>query len=64
MRLVVEGMSCAHCVRAITAAIVRLKEDAVVKVSLQDGAVDVEGIEDRAAVVAAIEAEGYEVRST
>lgn len=62
MRLMVEAMSCEHCVRAITRAVSRLKDDVVVRISLEDGTVDVEGIEDRAAVIAAIEAEGYEVR--
>ena len=64
MRLNVEGMSCAHCVRAITEAIGRIEPDAKVQVSLEEGAVEVEGIDDRTAVVAAIEAEGYEVRSS
>jgi copper chaperone len=64
MRLIVEGMSCAHCVRAITEAIGRITPDAKVRVSLEEGAVEVDGIDDRAAVVAAIEAEGYEVRSS
>jgi copper chaperone len=62
MRLMVEGMSCGHCVRAITEAVKQVKEDAVVEVSVKEGTVDIEGIDDRAAVAAAIEAAGYEVR--
>lgn len=62
MRLMVEGMSCGHCVRAVTQAVKQVKEDAVVQVSVKDKTVDVEGIEDRAKVAAAIEAAGYEVR--
>ena len=61
MRFVVQGMSCEHCVRSITDAVTKLKNEVVVKVSLKDATVDVEGIEDRQAVVAAIEAQGYEV---
>jgi copper chaperone len=55
-------MSCAHCVRAITEAVKQVNGDAVVEVSVKEGTVDVEGIDDRAAVIAAIEAAGYEVR--
>ena len=62
MRLIVDGMNCAHCVRAITDAVTSLKDGVVVKVSLENRTVDVEGIDDREAVVAAIESEGYEVR--
>jgi copper chaperone len=62
MRLMVHGMSCAHCVRAITEAVKQVNGDAVVEVSVKEGTVDVEGIDDRAAVIAAIEAAGYEVR--
>lgn len=63
MRIVVEGMSCEHCVRAITDAVAKLKDGASVVVSLEDGIVDVEGVDDRDAVIAAIRAEGYEVRT-
>ncbi|HWL71434.1 MAG TPA: cation transporter [Geminicoccus sp.] len=62
MRLKVEGMSCAHCVRAVTEAVRRLDPQAEVTVSVEEGTVEVKGIEDRAAVTSAIEAAGYEVR--
>ncbi len=62
MQLKVEGMSCAHCVRAITEAVRRLDPRAEVMVSVEEGTVEVRGIEDRAAVTGAIEAAGYEVR--
>lgn len=62
MQLKVEGMSCAHCVRAITEAVRRLDPQAEVTVSVEEGRVEVKGIEDRAAVTGAIEAAGYEVR--
>jgi copper chaperone len=62
MRIVVEGMSCEHCVRAITDAVTKVTGYASVTVSLDDGTVEVEGVDDREAVIAAIRAEGYEVR--
>jgi copper chaperone len=62
MRLQVDGMSCQHCVSAITRAVQAVAPDAIVRVSLADGTVEVDGGVDRQALVAAIEEEGYEVR--
>lgn len=59
MRLNVEGMTCAHCERAITAAVARLGGCA--RVDLAAGTVEVEGVDDEAAVRGAIEAEGYRI---
>lgn len=58
MRMNVEGMTCAHCERAIGRAIAALGGTA--RVDLAAGTVDVEGIEP-AAAREAIEAEGYRV---
>ena len=60
--LAVEGMTCAHCVRAVTEAVAGLPRVAGVQVDLAAGAVRVEGDADEAAVRAAIAAEGYVVR--
>ena len=62
MRLHVDGMSCQHCVGAVIRAVQAVAPDAVVRVSLADGTVEVDGSGDRQALVAAIEEEGYEVR--
>ena len=59
--LEVQGMSCAHCVAAITSAVSALPGVADVHVDLASGAVRVDGDPDRAAVTAAIEDAGYDV---
>lgn len=57
----VEGMSCGHCVGAVTHAVKALDPAAEVKVDLATGKVEVESTQDRAALAAAIEEEGYKV---
>lgn len=59
MKLKVDGMSCGHCVRAISDAIGEL--DASARVDLAGGTVEIEGVVDREAAIRAIEAEGYSV---
>ena len=59
MRLNVEGMTCAHCERAIKQAVAALGGTA--EVELGAGTVEVTGIDDIAAVRRAIEEEGYTV---
>lgn len=64
MKLIVEGMTCAHCVRAITTAIQALQPASRVGVDLGAGTVSIDGEVDPARAVAAIEAEGYRVLAT
>lgn len=59
--LKVEGMTCQHCVRAVTAAIQAKDPAAKVAVDLPAKGVTAETSLDRAAVATAIEAEGYKV---
>lgn len=59
MRLNVEGMTCAHCERAVRQAVEALGGTA--RVDLASGTVEVDGIEDAGAVRRAIENEGYAV---
>lgn len=61
MKLIVEGMICAHCVRAITNAIRSLDADARVDVDVAAGTVTIDGGVDAALATAAIEDEGYRV---
>ncbi|HOX70830.1 MAG TPA: cation transporter [Dokdonella sp.] len=61
MRLDVQGMTCAHCARAIQQALAALGGTAEVDVA--GGTVEVTGIDDAATVRQAIEAEGYTVVS-
>ncbi|MBW8269815.1 heavy-metal-associated domain-containing protein [Caldovatus aquaticus] len=61
IELKVEGMSCGHCVKAITQAIRQRDPKAEVQVDLAGGRVRVETRLPRAEVVAAVEEEGYTV---
>jgi copper chaperone len=63
MVLEVHGMSCGHCVSAITAALSTLPGVAGVDVDLGGGTVRVSGAPDAALVTAAIEDAGYDVAS-
>jgi copper ion binding protein len=61
MVLEVSGMTCGHCVSAITSAVSALPGVTGVDVDLEAGAVRVEGTPDAASVTAAIEDAGYDV---
>lgn len=56
----VSGMSCGHCVRAITQAIQMLDQAAKVEVDLAAGLVRVESSLNAEQVQAAIREEGYQ----
>lgn len=58
----VDGMSCGHCVKAITAAVEPLPGVDGVSVDLDGGTVTVTGEPDEDVVAAAIEDCGYDVR--
>jgi copper chaperone len=60
----VQGMSCQHCVRAVTQAVQSLDPQAQVRVTLQEGKIGQVSVStklDRAQTQAAIEEEGYAV---
>jgi copper chaperone len=57
----VNGMTCAHCERAVTSSIQSRDADARVDVDLDAGVVRVEGRLSEAAIREAIEEEGYQV---
>lgn len=59
--LTVKGMSCQHCVKAITGAIRAKDPKAEVAVDLAAGTVRAETALPREAVAAAVVEEGYEV---
>ncbi len=61
MLFYVQKMTCNHCVRSVTQAVHALDPAARVEVNLAEGTVRVDGVHDTAAVVRAIEAEGYTV---
>jgi copper chaperone len=57
----VTGMTCSHCVRAVTAAIIGRDAAATVRIDLATGRVEVDSDRPRADLAAAIVEEGYEV---
>jgi len=59
--LKVAGMTCQHCVRAVTGAILALDPEAQVAVDLAAGTVTAETRQPREQVSAAVTAEGYQV---
>lgn len=59
MKLDVQGMTCGHCVKAVTAAIAALDPAARVQVDLAAGRVDIDGRLDAAQAIAALAAKGY-----
>jgi copper chaperone len=61
MKLAIEGMTCGHCVRAVTKALEKVPGAANVAVSLERREAIVDGV-DVAAAVKAIEGEGYAAR--
>jgi copper chaperone len=66
IELKVEGMTCMHCVQAVTQALSEVPGVVVVReVSLEKGAAAVEGSPEPDALVAAVKEAGYqaEVRS-
>ena len=60
--LIVEGMTCDHCVRAVRQAVAALPGVDSVAVDLASGHVRVEGQPDPQSVKDAIAAEGYAVQ--
>lgn len=59
MKLIVEGMTCGHCIRTITSAIQQLDASARVDVNLDNEEVNIASSVDVASAVKAIQDEGY-----
>ncbi|PLX36152.1 MAG: copper chaperone [Hyphomicrobiales bacterium] len=59
--LKVSGMSCQHCVKAVTAAVGEVDDAASVSIDLEAGEVAIESATPREKFVEAIEDAGYEV---
>ncbi|MDT7928934.1 MULTISPECIES: heavy-metal-associated domain-containing protein [unclassified Tepidimonas] len=57
----VTGMSCQHCVRAVTQAVRALDPDATVRVDLDAQRVEIESSRPRTELAQAIRDEGYTV---
>ena len=60
VKLKIDGMSCEHCVRAVSGALQEVPGvEAVVEVSLDRGEALIEGSAETALLIEAVEAEGY-----
>jgi copper chaperone len=57
----VTGMTCGHCVRAVTDAVTRLDASATVHVDLASGQVEIDSPLPRGTLAEAITEEGYAV---
>ncbi len=57
----VQGMTCGHCERAVTAVIQELDPQASVQIDRAQNRVEVESSQPREALAAAIAKEGYSV---
>ena len=64
LTLQVKGMTCNHCVKAVTQAVMELDPKAEVKVDLTSGRVEVATSAQGPAVAAAVAEAGYEVVSS
>ena len=64
LNLTVDGMTCAHCERAVQGAIAEIAPTATITIDRAQNHVSIDNTNplDRAAIIAAIEAEGYIVR--
>ena len=63
MELDVQGMTCEGCANAVRRSVGRAAPQATVAVDLAHGRVTVDGTDDKAAVVTAIEKAGFKVAS-
>ncbi len=62
-KLKIEGMTCHHCVKAVTEALGQVPGvDKVIAVSLEQGQAEVSGNADKAALIEAVAEAGYEAR--
>ncbi|MCC7200256.1 MAG: heavy-metal-associated domain-containing protein [Gammaproteobacteria bacterium] len=61
MEFKVDGMTCGHCVKAVTKAVQAVSPGAHVEVHLSEKQVVVTGAVEREKVAAAIEAAGYKL---
>ena len=60
-RFTVQGMSCGHCEKAITQALLELDPQAQVRIDRPSGLVEVTSSQPREALAQAIAEEGYAV---
>ncbi|MFY3384319.1 heavy-metal-associated domain-containing protein [Paracidovorax sp. MALMAid1276] len=57
----VQGMTCGHCERAVTQAVLQIDPTALVRIDRASGKVDIDSSAQREALADAITEEGYKV---
>jgi copper chaperone len=62
IKLEIEGMTCEHCVRAVTKALESVAGAERVSVSLEGASASVGGAADPQALIRALQSEGYEAK--
>lgn len=60
--LEINGMTCGHCVKAVSTALRQIPGVTNVRVDLEHGRAEVDGAAEVERLLAAVRAEGYEVR--
>lgn len=64
IELEIQGMSCIHCVKAVTEALSKVPGVTLVgEIDLETGTARVEGAPEPAALIAAVEQAGYQARA-
>lgn len=61
LKFKVTGMTCGHCVKAVTKAVQGVAPQAQVEINLETGVVGITGATDAGVVSAAIAGEGYAI---
>lgn len=61
--LKIVGMTCGHCVKAVSAALSRIPGVTAVRVDLERGRAEVDGEAEMQRLMDAVRAEGYDVES-
>ena len=59
-KLAITGMTCMHCQQAVTSALESVEGVEKARVDLSHGTAEVEGNAESAALIAAVEDEGYQ----
>ena len=60
--LIIEGMTCGHCVRSVKKALENVEGVTSADVSLEQNCAEVEHESDPSALIQAVEAEGYKAK--
>lgn len=60
--LKIDGMTCGHCVKAVSSALEQIPGVHAVRVDLERGQAEIDGSAELAQLIEAVRAEGYDVQ--